>query len=70
MIPGNDRDPKEVGKLILLGEIDPPMSVDPPARAKAEGIVVLTQRGSEYDLILVYDSGANGAAQRFHVSKP
>lgn len=70
MIPGEDRDPKDVGKVILLGEIDPPMSVDPPARAKAEGIVVLTQRGPKYDLILVYDSGANGAAQRFRVSKP
>jgi hypothetical protein len=70
MIPGEDRDPKDVGKLILLGEIEPPMSVDPPARAKAEGIVSLKQQGTEYDLIVVYDSGANGAAQRFRVPKP
>jgi len=70
MIPGEDRDPKDVGKLILLGEIEPPMSVDPPARAKAEGIVNLLQQGAEYDLIVVYDSGAKGAAQRFRVMKP
>lgn len=69
MIPGKDRDPEDLGKLTLLGEIAPPVSTEPPARAKAEGIVVLAQDGPEYDLILVYDSAANGGAQRFRVSK-
>lgn len=70
MIPGKDRDLEDVGKLTLLREIVPPVSTKPPARAKAEGIVVLAEDGPEYDLILVYDSAANGGAQRFRVPKP
>lgn len=70
MIPGRDRDLEDIGKLTLLGEIVPPMSTEPPARAKAEGIVVLAEDGPEYDLIVVYDSAANGGAHRFRVPEP
>jgi len=40
MIPGKDHNPEDLGKLTLLGEIAPPVSTEPPARAKAEGIVL------------------------------
>jgi len=53
MIPGKDRDPEDLGKLTLLGEIAPPVSTEPPARAKAEGIVVLAQDGPKYGSIRI-----------------
>ena len=69
MIPGKDRESADLGHLSLLGEINPPQRVDTRARAKAEGVVVLAEHETSYDLILVFDSAANGGAQRFRVPK-
>ena len=70
MIPGEDRMPKKVGKLTLLGDIEPPVNDADASRGKAEGVAVLDESKSQYDLILVYDSIAHGGAQRYRVPKP
>lgn len=70
MLPGEDRKPTDIGRVRLLGEIDPSLSADLPAQAKPEGIAVLGEEGAEYELIVVYDSAPNGGAQRFRVPKP
>jgi len=37
---------------------------------KAEGITVVVENASAYDVIIVYDGSKNGGAPRFRVSKP
>jgi hypothetical protein len=61
-LPGS-RDAGEVGQCHLLGDV--------PAEpeAKAEGITVVAENASAYDVIIVYDGRKNGGATRFRVPK-
>ena len=49
VIPGKDRKAKEIGRLKLLGEIEPPMN------GKAEGISVVKEDEQQYKLLMIYD---------------
>lgn len=49
IISGNDRNPSDIAKLQLLGEISTPQN------GKAEGVVVTKETKKTYDLIIVYD---------------
>ena len=62
-ITGKDLTTKNIGKLSLLGEIWRPKG------SKAEGIVVLEEKGASYDLIVVYDGVKKEVAQLFRVPK-
>lgn len=53
VIPGNNRKPKNIGQVRLLGEIRPPES------GKAEGVVVMQEDNDSYQLIIVYDGVNN-----------
>jgi hypothetical protein len=61
-LPGS-RDSGEVGQYRLLGE------VQVETEAKAEGITVVAESASAYDVIVVYDGRKNGGATRFRISK-
>ena len=63
MVPGADLDPAEVGRVNLLGEIEP------PGDGKAEGVVILEESAQAYDLIVVFDGIEKPLAQRFQVAK-
>ncbi|MEN8133716.1 MAG: DUF3616 domain-containing protein [Pseudomonadota bacterium] len=64
MVPGKDRSKQDTGKAKLLGEIRPPKD------GKAEGITVLGEQTTAYEIVIVYDGIKNGGAQRFKVRKP
>ncbi|MCP4409210.1 MAG: DUF3616 domain-containing protein [Gammaproteobacteria bacterium] len=64
MVPGKDRAKKDTGKATLLGEICPPKN------GKAEGITIVEEQTTTYEIIIVYDGIKNGSAQRFRVRKP
>jgi hypothetical protein len=49
MITGKDQNAADKGKVQLLGEIQP------PATGKAEGIVVMQEEATHYQLIIVFD---------------
>ncbi|XOF34661.1 MAG: DUF3616 domain-containing protein [Candidatus Electrothrix sp. YB6] len=57
VIPGSDVKDDEQGKLHLLGEITP------PSAGKVEGVTVLEEHDSRYELIIAYD----GAPDKEHV---
>jgi Protein of unknown function (DUF3616) len=61
-LPGR-RDAGEVGQCRLLGEV----RVEP--EAKAEGITVVAESASVYEVIIVYDGSKNGDATRFRMPK-
>lgn len=60
-VPGTDV--PNVEPLKWLGEI--PL----PKGSKAEGVTVLEESDSQYEVLIVYDSAENGAATRFRVEK-
>lgn len=62
VVPGTDR---PAGKVKLLGDL-----AAEPHGGKAEGLVVVSEVGPVYDLIVVYDGVSNGGATRFRVTKP
>ena len=62
-VPGKDIAAKNIGKLCLLGEIWRPNG------SKVEGIVVLQEKKTSYELIFVYDGVEKEGAQLFHVLK-
>jgi uncharacterized protein DUF3616 len=62
-LPGR-RDAGEVGQCRLLGEVP----TEP--EAKAEGIMVVAESASAYEVIIVYDGRKNGGATRFRIAKP
>jgi hypothetical protein len=63
LIPGKNREPKEMGKIKLLGEIDVPKG------GKAEGITVLSENeGGIYEFVIVYDGAQKGMPRRFQTS--
>jgi len=65
VIAGKDRNPDEMGKLHLLGEINPPQE------GKVEGLAVLQEQPTLYQLIIAYD-GVNDTdkiLQHFQVRK-
>ncbi len=63
MIPGKKREQAEIGKMIKLGEIDPPDG------GKAEGILVIDENDSgSYKFIVVFDGVENGGAKLFNFS--
>ena len=61
-LPGR-REAGEVGQIRLLGEVQ----VEP--EAKAEGITVVAESASVYEVIIVYDGSKNGGATRFRMPK-
>ena len=63
-VPGSDRAHAEMGRVDLLGE------VAHPEDGKAEGIVVLDESASGYELLLVFDGVERGIARRYEVAKP
>ena len=62
VVPGTDR---PAGKVTLLGDLAPE-----PHDGKAEALLVVSENGPVYNLIVVYDGVTNGGAARFHVTKP
>jgi hypothetical protein len=48
----------------LLGE------VPTPADAKAEGVTILKETDSDYEILVVYDGAKDGGATRFRATKP
>ena len=64
VIPGKNRAPKDIGSVRLLGGI-PVLD-----NGKAEGIVVLDERPSTYEIIVAYDGIKGGGLHRFRVAKP
>ncbi|MFK5893054.1 MAG: DUF3616 domain-containing protein [Pseudomonadota bacterium] len=66
MIPGKNRKRKDIGRVKLLGEIIPPKG------GKAEGLVVMQEDKSKYQLIISYDGIKNMRyiMQHFRVTKP
>jgi hypothetical protein len=63
VIPGKDRRAEDIGKVHLLGEIRPPKD------GRAEGILVLQEEDTSYELIIVYDGIKDDAVQRVQVAK-
>jgi hypothetical protein len=63
MIPGNDRATKNV--LRDLGEI-----LIPAMGAKAEGLAVVEESSSIWEVLMVYDGIIGGNPQRFSIAKP
>ena len=59
----NSEDP-ELGNTTLLGTI--PM----PGGAKAEGIAILDEQTSHFDILVVYDSAKKGGLATFRVAHP
>lgn len=54
----------DVGKVKFLGEV-------PPTEAmKAEGLALLKENSSNYEVLIVYDSIKNGNPTRFRIPKP
>ena len=66
VIPGKNRKAVDIGKIRLLGEIRPPQD------GKAEGVVVIQEEESLYQLIIAYDGvkDKNNIMQYFRISKP
>ena len=64
VIPGKDRDSRDIGTVKLLGGI--PL----PANGKAEGVVVLQELPTSYEIVIVYDGVSGGSPQRFRAAKP
>jgi hypothetical protein len=52
-----------VGKVELLGEVPPTVGM------KAEGLALLKESASEYEVMLVYDTARNGGPTRFRLPK-
>lgn len=64
MIPGKKREQAEIGKVIKLGEIDPPEG------GKAEGILVVGENdGGSYEFMLVFDGVKNGSPMLFKFAR-
>ena len=63
VIPGRNQEAEDVGKVTPLGEIRP------PEKSGAEGIVLLQEGDTAYELIVVFDGVKNGGAQRIRVAK-
>ncbi len=66
LIPGKNRNPNDIGQVKLLGDIIPPKGT------KAEGIVVMQEDKTKYQLIISYDGVKNirQIMQRFRITKP
>jgi hypothetical protein len=64
MVPGSDRADNEVGRVHLLGE------VAHPDGGKAEGIVVLEESATAYELLIVFDGVEQGIARRYEAPRP
>ena len=62
-IIGKDRADGDIGKLELLGEIPT------PDKGKAEGLAIVEEESTHYDLIIVYDGVEDNVAQCFRVDK-
>ncbi len=62
-IIGDDRADEDIGKVELLGEIPT------PEEGKAEGLAVVEEGSTYYDVIIVYDGVENNVAQCFRVDK-
>jgi hypothetical protein len=63
MIPGKKRAQAEIGKMIKLGEIDPPEG------GKAEGILVMDESDNgSYKFMVIFDGVENGGAMLFKSS--
>lgn len=62
-IPGRERGEAQ-GKTTLLG------TIPTPCGAAAEGIAVLKEAGSHYEVLIVYDGAANGAPAVYQVHRP
>jgi len=62
-IIGEDRAPEDIGKVSSLGEI--PI----PDKGKAEGIAVVEEGTTYYDVIIVYDGIEDNVAQCFRADK-
>jgi hypothetical protein len=64
-IPGRrgDDDPEQ-GQTTLLG------TIPTPCGAKAEGITVLEENPSGYDVLIVYDSAQDGGMTVFRARRP
>ncbi|MCI5223114.1 MAG: DUF3616 domain-containing protein [Candidatus Electrothrix sp. AR4] len=64
VIPGEDLKEEEEGKIRLLGEIVPPLG------GKVEGVVVLEEQDSFYQLIIAYDGAADkeSVMQHFRIT--
>jgi uncharacterized protein DUF3616 len=63
VIPGNDRHARDIGTVKLLGGI--PL----PKNGKAEGVVVLEELPTSYEVVIVYDGVSGGDPQRFRAAK-
>ena len=65
-LPGKDRSVADIGKIRLLG------AIRPPKNGKAEGVVVIEEEDTLYNLIIVYDGVKNrdNVMQRFRLAKP
>lgn len=63
IISGEDRAAADIGKMTLLGQIQPPVG------DKAEGLVVLEENDMSYELLIVYDGLKDEVGQRFRVGK-
>ena len=64
-IPGkrNGEEP-ELGKTTLLG------TIPTPSGAKAEGIAILDEQPSQFEILVVYDSAEKGGLATFRVARP
>ncbi|MBI1880867.1 MAG: DUF3616 domain-containing protein [Chloroflexi bacterium] len=63
IVIGEDRATQDIGKMRLLAEIQPPEG------GKAEGMVVLQEQDTWYELLIIYDGVKDDVAQRFRVDK-
>jgi hypothetical protein len=63
-LPGQRVPEEKAGRIELLGEV----ATD--ANAKAEGVAVLEESNSAYEVLIVFDGVKNGGATRYRVAKP
>lgn len=61
-LPGDDAPPCALARLGTLGGL-------PDPDAKAEGIALLEETASGYEVVVVFDSARNGAPQRYLIPK-
>jgi hypothetical protein len=63
-LPGQRVPEEKAGRIELLSE------VATAANAKAEGVAVLEESNSVYEVLIVFDGVKNGGATRYRVAKP
>ncbi|MEM9487282.1 MAG: DUF3616 domain-containing protein [Cyanobacteria bacterium P01_F01_bin.116] len=69
MVYGTDRPVPTPSAVVLLEEIIPPVGAG-SAQGKAEGITVLEETATGYNVLIIYDSIKDGGPQLWHIPKP